>query len=87
MNSKNRYALVTGATSAVGYELAKLLARDGYNLVITSRDEKMVELKAKEFEQAFGVDVITIVTDLFEGDAPFALYDKIKSKGITIESW
>ena len=58
MNSKNQFALVTGATSGIEYEIAKLLAKDGYNLVITSRDEKMVRLKAEEFQRLFGVKLV-----------------------------
>ena len=37
------YALVTGATSGIGYELAKLLAQNGNNLIIVARSEE--ELK------------------------------------------
>lgn len=83
--NNQQYALVTGATSGIGYEIAKLLARDGYNLVITSRDEEMASKKADEFQQAFGTEVITIITDLFEKDAPFELYDNVKAQGIDIE--
>ena len=84
MTPEKQYAVVTGATSGIGYELANLLANDGYNLVIVSRDKKMVERKANEFAQAYGVNVIPVIKDLFDVGAPFELYKEIKSKGIKV---
>jgi len=37
---KDRYALITGASSGIGYELAKLFAKDGKNLIIVSSIKK-----------------------------------------------
>jgi len=44
----NKNALITGATSGIGYELAKLFAQDGYNLVIVSRTQEDLEQTANE---------------------------------------
>ena len=84
MSNSNRYALITGATSGIGYELAKLFARDNYNLVIVSRDQQELDNKAAEFTQ-LGVEVITIAKDLFKREDAFSLYDDVKSKGIQID--
>jgi len=84
MSNSNRYALITGATSGIGYELAKLFARDNYNLVIVSRDQQQLDNKAAEFTQ-LGVEVITIAKDLFKREDAFSLYDDVKSKGIQID--
>jgi short-subunit dehydrogenase len=59
MKSNNKYALVTGATSGIGYELAKLLAQDGYNLVIVARNHDELNVKEKEF-RAYGIEVIVM---------------------------
>jgi short-subunit dehydrogenase len=57
-------ALITGASSGIGYEIAKLFAADKTDLLIVARSEKkLLEIK-KEFEEKFKVNVYTVVTDL-----------------------
>ncbi|HET7896132.1 MAG TPA: SDR family oxidoreductase [Flavisolibacter sp.] len=83
--TNNRYALITGATSGIGYELAKLFAGDGYNLVIVARSEEELQQKQSEFSQQYGIDVIPIAKDLFQPNAPFELYDEVKQKNIVVD--
>jgi short-subunit dehydrogenase len=78
------YALVTGATSGIGYELAKLLAKDGYNLVIVARSQDELQKTADELMEQFGVGVITIPKDLFVPTGAFQLYDQVKARGIEV---
>jgi short-subunit dehydrogenase len=85
MKATQKYALVTGATSGIGYELAKLLAQNGYNLVIVARTESDLQRVAEEFRQQFGVTVQHISKDLFQVDNAFALYEEVKAMGITID--
>jgi short-subunit dehydrogenase len=82
---KNQYALITGATSGIGYELAKLFAIDGYNLVIVARNHIELQNKANEFSGEYGVRVHTIVKDLSIEAGPFEVYDEVKAKGIEVE--
>ncbi|TDQ09611.1 SDR family NAD(P)-dependent oxidoreductase [Pedobacter metabolipauper] len=84
MENSKKYALITGATSGIGYELAKLFARDGYNLVIVARNQRELDSKAEEFKEN-GIEVISIAKDLFERDEAFSLYDEVKDLGITID--
>jgi short-subunit dehydrogenase len=83
--NNKRYALVTGATSGIGYELAKLFAGDGYNLIIVARSNEELQQKSKEFSTNYGVEVITITKDLFQQEAPFELYDEVKKKNLTVD--
>jgi uncharacterized protein len=82
---KNRYALITGATSGIGYELAKLFAEDGYNLIIVSRTEEDLQQRTKEFKEQYGIDVIPIAKDFFQKEAAFELYDEIKSRNVLVD--
>lgn len=84
MSASQKYALITGATSGIGYELALLFAKDQYNLVIVSRDQQQLEIKAEEFRQ-HGINVIPIAKDLFIKDEAFSLCQEIRNQGIEIE--
>jgi uncharacterized protein len=83
--NNNRYAIITGASNGIGYELAKLFAGDGYNLIIVARTAEDLQQRADEFKQQYGVDVIPIAKDLFQPEAPFELYDEVKSKNLTVD--
>lgn len=82
--SNNKYALVTGATSGIGYELARVFAQNGYNLVIVARPSDELQAKAAEFASQYGVEVIPVGKDLFNENAASEVYEEVKTKGITI---
>lgn len=82
MNKKNEYALVTGATSGIGYELAKQFAKNGYDLVMVARNHDDLKKKADEFK-SYGVNVITIAKNLFIEEDAYSLYSELKLNGIS----
>ncbi len=83
MKENKEYVLITGATSGIGYELAKLFGSMGYNLIIVSRTESDLKNKQRELS-SLGVDVIPITKDLFEPNAARELHNEIKSKGLEV---
>jgi short-subunit dehydrogenase len=83
--NENKYALITGATHGIGYELAKLFAEDGYNLIIVARTEESLQQRAVEFSQRYGVQVMPIAKDLFQPGAAFELYYEITSKNLQVD--
>lgn len=85
MSTTGKNALITGATSGIGYELAKLFARDGYGLVIVARGEEELRTTAEELKSQYGTNVTTISCDLMEPDAPFELYEEVSSQGLQID--
>ena len=54
---KNNYALVTGASSGIGLEIARSLAERNYNLVLVARREEQLNLIAAEIKNDFPIDV------------------------------
>ena len=72
---QNQYALITGSTSGIGYELAKLFAADHYNLIIVARHQEELEKTASELKQS-GIEVLTIAKDLSQRQAPFVVMDR-----------
>ena len=76
--------LITGASGGIGYELAKLFARDHHDLVLVARRAEKLSQVAAEL-QAHGVTVKTIVLDLALPVAPKFLYDQLQRENITID--
>jgi short-subunit dehydrogenase len=85
MKDNEKHALVTGGTSGIGYELAKLLARDGYNLVIVARDESDLASVASALTGQYGVNVVTFSKDLFDPENAFTLYEDVMAQGIEVD--
>ena len=85
MSDQKKYALVTGATSGIGKEIARLLAKDQYNLVIVARNQNELNSTANELKLESGVEVQTLAKDLFNRDAVFQVYDEVKAKGFEID--
>ena len=78
-------ALVTGASSGIGQELAKLFAQDGYNLVLVGRSEDTLDRLAEVFKNNYGTQQITVINkDLSEEDAAQDVYNQVKAQGITV---
>ena len=78
-------ALITGATTGIGYELSKLFASDGHDLVLVARNKELLFQRQQELSTDYGVDVKIFGLDLSIDPAPFELYEAIKNKNIQID--
>ncbi len=62
-------AVVTGASNGIGLELARLLARDGYDLLLVARSEERLKEVSEELNREFGVKAEYLPADLTQADS------------------
>jgi len=78
-------ALITGASSGIGLELAHMHASKGGDLVLVARSTTKLESLKKELNAAFGVSVLNIPKDLSIPDSAQEVYDQVIAAGIEVE--
>ena len=66
-------ALVTGASSGIGDQLARLFAREGWDLVLVARSADKLRALGEELRSAHGADSQVIAADLGDRSAPDAI--------------
>lgn len=78
-------ALITGASSGIGMELAYVHAQHGDNLVLIARNNsKLLEIKS-EIESKFQVSVYTICKDLASKDAALEVFNELTKANIIVD--
>jgi short-subunit dehydrogenase len=82
---KNQTILITGASTGIGYELAKLCAHDKYSLVLVARNEEKLIQVADELKEKYNVSVTILAKDLSLPHAPEEIFHELKNKDISID--
>lgn len=82
---KSRVALITGASNGIGLEIAKILAREKYNLILVARTQSKLEDLTREFEKQHGIKCHIIAMDLSYHGAARELYDQVLKLGVSLE--
>jgi short-subunit dehydrogenase len=73
---------VTGSSSGIGLELAKIFAAQGYDVILTSEDRDKLKLAADQVKRAApGAAVKSVVADLRKPSGRTKLYDAAKRNG------
>lgn len=83
---RNRTALVTGASRGIGYELTKLFAIDGYDVVLVARSQDRLEHIGAELEDAHNVTATVISRDLSVPGAAEDLFDALTRDDIHVDT-
>jgi short-subunit dehydrogenase len=78
-------ALVTGASSGIGYELTRILAREGHDLALVARTEGVLERLAADVRTDFGVRVEIVAADLADAKSPDIIWERLRSLGFRVD--
>lgn len=78
-------ALITGASSGIGYELAICHAKAGGNLIVAARSVHQLNMLKSTVESKYGVKCDVIPTDLTEENAGKKLLDEIDARKLTVD--
>ncbi len=79
---QNTTVVVTGASSGIGAELARELARRGYGVTLVARRAEKLQELADELSDAHGIEAAVESADLQERDGRDALADRLAGKGV-----
>ena len=78
--------LVTGASSGLGEEFARLAAADGSNVVLVARSVDKLNALASALERDYGVRTTVLAEDLADDDAPDVIADALAARHVEIDT-
>jgi len=80
----NDWALITGASTGIGYELATLFAADHFNLILVARNQARLETVAGELRAQHGIQARVVPKDLSSPTAAAELFEALRDTPISI---
>src|SRR5581483_10425050 len=80
----NQFAVITGASSGIGYELARVFGRNGFDLFIASESDKIEDAKGEL--EALGVQVQSTQADLSTYEGVEKLWSAIEATGRPVDA-
>jgi hypothetical protein len=84
MKSNKNFTLITGASSGIGLEFAKIFAREGHNLILIARSKDTLEIVKEELSKKYSIEIKIIIKDLEFYSSPQEIYDEIKREEIYV---
>lgn len=77
INDKKKFALITGASNGIGLELARIFAKNNYDIIAVARNKDKLEILKEEL-QTYGSDVHLLTADLSD-------FNEIKRVHVEVE--
>jgi uncharacterized protein len=78
------YILLTGASSGIGYEMAKKLAAKQHNLILVARSAAKLATLKEDLQNSYGITVYTFTNDLSKTENALQLYRQVKEAGLHV---
>jgi short-subunit dehydrogenase len=85
MEMANQTALITGASGGIGAELAKVFAREGFNLVLVARSEDKLKQLADNLKTKYGTESRILLKDLAQPKAPDEIFAELEQAGVSVD--
>jgi hypothetical protein len=85
MSTQKKTALITGASSGIGLDFARLFAEGGYDVVLVARTESKLKALADELGAKHGVRALAVAADLADPAAPGRLMERLKAEGVQVD--
>jgi len=80
-----KVALITGASTGIGKEMASIHAAKGGDLIIVARSQEKLNAVKVELEKKYSVSVMIIAKDLGSAEATKEVYDEVKNAGLEVD--
>lgn len=85
LSNKGKNVLITGASSGIGYELAKVFAKSGYNLILVARRLDRLQQLAENLLKDYNVMIKVIGIDLIKSNSVEEVLEQIKNWNLSID--
>jgi len=77
--------LITGASAGLGYEFAKLFAKDKHHLILVARRKEKLESIAQDLTRQFGIEVFVIAADLANPQSSHLIFEQVIKLGLHVD--
>ncbi len=81
----SKTALITGASGGIGYELALLFARDGYDCILVARSQDKLKELAERLESEHRVKTLVLAKDLSKASAVDEIYEEVTAASMHVD--
>lgn len=80
------FTLITGASSGIGFEFAKIAAEKKEDLILVARSAQTLEKLASELRSQFNIEVHVLPADLADPSSPQKIFDEINKRGLVVDT-